>query len=119
MVGGHVRHDADVAVIETETRSNNTAPRRFEYGDIDGRVFQHQLRRDGTGGIAADDLLVLDIRSVGRRKSERTSATFPNVGDQASRARFAVRACNGNYRDPRRRAAREEHIYNMLVDVSA
>src|SRR5688500_15546046 len=119
MVGRDIRHNTYVTVIETETRSNDAAARGLEYGNVDGRVFQYELSRNRTGVIAADDLLVLNICTVGSCEADRTSASLQNVCDQAGRGRLSVCSGDGNYRNSRRRAAREEHVDYMFGDVSA
>ena len=37
MVGRHVQHDADVRLVEAESRAQNPAARRLEHGDVDRR----------------------------------------------------------------------------------
>ena len=119
MVGGDIRHNADIAMVKAQTRTNNSAARRFENGDIDRRIFQNKLSGNGSGIIARDDLLILDISSVGRRKSDRSAAAFQDMRDQARRRRFAVRSGDRKDRDARRRSGREKHVDDMFGDVSA
>src|SRR5437764_828592 len=119
MISRDIEHDADVAIIESQTGADNSAASRFEHSDIDGRIFEDQLRGNGTRIVALNNLLILNIRSIGRRKTNCAAAAFQNMSDQSRGRRFAIGAGYRDYRNSCRRARRKEHIDHLLGNIAA
>src|SRR4051794_25671866 len=106
-------------MVKSQPRTNDASAGGLKNGNIDGRVFKHQLGRDRPCVVTLDDLLIADICSVRGRITHGPAAVSEDMRYKPSRCRFAVCSGDGNDWYPCLGTRREQHRNDVLGDVSA
>ena len=116
VVGLDVEHDGDVVALVAEALAQDAAAGDLEDREVDPRVLQHHPRRARPGRVGPDQQPLVDHHAVGRRHADLAAHALEDVADHPRGRGLPVGAGDGDDRDPRRRARREEHVDDRLRD---
>ena len=117
MVAGDVRHDRDVVAVVAQALTQDPAPGDLEDGGVDGRVLENHLGRLRARHVALLNQPAVDHDAVGRGHPDPFALQLEDVGDHPDGGRLPVRAGDGDDRDPRWAAGREQAVDHRPGDV--
>ena len=112
VIGSNIGDHTDVAPIKTKTGTQNTAASCLQHRVVDRRVLQHHAGTGWTAHVAREDLLAIDVNTIGGREANRATTHLHDVSNHAGCGGFAVGTSDRHNRHTCVLTSREHHIHH-------